>query len=310
MLERTDNKCFCKRLMEKFKIEEILNQEAFEQLGTKEKFWYSSGDFLFKIGRENTLENCSEKIACEIARLIGLPRVEYEFGIYNNKQGVVSKNFLAEYEENYHLILGNEMLARVIRDYPKNKRFKAREYKLSLVLRIFNYFDKSILSPVKDQTSLSVFLGYLVFDCLIGNQDRHHENWGLILNGKVILAPTFDHASGVASKIREEEAKRRLETKDKNQNVEHYCRKASTPFYDDSGKILKTIEVVRKGINFSSKAKKSCFYWIDKIIRIKNSQYEEILDKIPSEFVLQENQKKFILEMLKINTQRLKELKK
>ena len=296
--------------MNKFEIKKIQNKEIFEQLGTKEKFWYDNSRFLFKIGRENTLENCSEKIACEIAKIIGLPCAEYELGSYDNKQGSVSENFLIKNNENYHLILGNEILASIIKDYPKDKRFKAREYKLNLVLKILNIFGKNnvLISSIQNKTPLFVFLGYLIFDCLIGNQDRHHENWGFIVNGDFILAPTFDHASGVASKVSEEEAKRRLTTKDKNQSVEHYCNMATTPFYE-KGKILKTIEVVKKGINFSSEAKESCFYWIDKITKVKSFQYKEILDKIPIEFVLEENQKKFILEMLRINTQRLKEIR-
>ncbi|CAM3544355.1 HipA-like C-terminal domain-containing protein [Helicobacter ganmani] len=294
--------------MEKFEIKKILNKEIFEQLGTKEKFWYDNNRFLFKIGRDNTLENCSEKIAYEIAKIIGLPCAEYELGSYNNKQGSVSKNFLIKDNENYHLILGNEMLAKVVKNYPKDKRFKAREYKLNLVLEIFDIFSKNnVLSPIQDKTPLFVFLGYLIFDCLIGNQDRHHENWGVIVNGDIILAPTFDHASGVASKVSEAEAKRRLTTKDKNQSIEHYCNKATTPFYDEEGKILKTIEVVKKGIDFSTEAKESCLYWIDKILEIEISQYKEVLDKIPLEFILQENQRRFILEMLRMNTQRLKE---
>lgn len=47
-----------------------------EQLGTKGKFWYrdSSGKrVLFKEGRPGTGENWAEKIACEIAELLGLP---------------------------------------------------------------------------------------------------------------------------------------------------------------------------------------------------------------------------------------------
>lgn len=294
--------------MEKFETKEILNKEIFEQLGTKEKFWYDNSRFLFKIGRENTLENCSEKIAYEIAKIIGLPCAEYELGSYGSKQGIVSKNFLIKDNENYHLILGNEILARIIKNYPKDKRFKAREYKLNLVLEIFSKIN--VLSLIQGKTPLFVFLGYLIFDCLIGNQDRHHENWGFIVNGDIILAPTFDHASGIASKVSEEEAKRRLTAKDKNQNTEHYCNKATTPFYDEEGKILKTIEVVQKSINFSSEAKKSCLYWIDKIARVENSQYRKILDKMPPKFILRENQKKFILEMLKINTQRLKDIRK
>jgi hypothetical protein len=47
-----------------------------------------------------------------------------------------------------------------------------------------------------------LFPGYLMLDALIGNTDRHHENWGARVlaglgNGRrmAVLAPTYDHAS-------------------------------------------------------------------------------------------------------------------
>jgi hypothetical protein len=53
--------------------------------------------------------------------------------------------------------------------------------------------------------------GYIVLDALIGNTDRHHENWGLLLNVQTDLrainlsvAPSFDHASSLGRELRDE----------------------------------------------------------------------------------------------------------
>lgn len=51
-----------------------------------------------------------------------------------------------------------------------------------------------------------------MFDCLIANQDRHHENWGLIVG--------FGKKLRLGCKVKEEEAKNRLYTKDLNYTVE------------------------------------------------------------------------------------------
>jgi hypothetical protein len=51
-------------------------QDDLEPLGTKPKFWFrtEAGDrCLFKEARPNTGEDWAEKIACELARLLGLP---------------------------------------------------------------------------------------------------------------------------------------------------------------------------------------------------------------------------------------------
>lgn len=156
------------------------------------------------------------------------------------------------------------------------------------------------------------FIGYLVFDCLIGNTDRHHENWGIIVNGHTKIAPTFDHASGLASKVSEQEAQERLCTKDKGRSVEHFCQKAKSAFYKND-KQLKTIEVCEEIWRFgneNSQAKKALDLWIDKICQIQNLDLIKILDNIPREIGLKDAQKTFILKVLKINVERLKNLAK
>ena len=122
----------------------------------------------------------------------------------------------------------------------------------------------------------------------------------------LILAPSFDHASGIASKVSDKEAKERLTTKDKNYNVEAYCKKARTPFYKNVAK-LKTFEVVKELIGMQNGIKTYTIEWIDKILRIKESDYQGILDKIPKDIT--QNQKDFITKMLLMNTKILQEIK-
>ena len=47
---------------------------------------------------------------------------------------------------------------------------------------------------------------YLVLDAVIGNTDRHHENWGILRQrrGNVwygFVAPSFDHASSLGREL-------------------------------------------------------------------------------------------------------------
>ena len=153
------------------------------------------------------------------------------------------------------------------------------------------------------------FVGYLIFDCLIGNQDRHHENWGFIIGNKSIqLAPSFDHASGVASKVSDKEAKERLNTNDKNRSVEAFCKRAKTPFYNEQGEVLKTFEVVNE-LCKKPQTKQYSLQWIQKISQLTQADYQGILDKIPREFITQ-NQKDFIKVLLAMNTRLLQEIEK
>jgi len=78
---------------------------------------------------------------------------------------------------------------------------------------------------------LGQFGGYLVFDALIGNTDRHHENWALLKReaGPTDhrLAPSFDHASSLGREMRDE---RRLRLIRENK-IPEYLRKGWGAIY-------------------------------------------------------------------------------
>lgn len=67
------------------------------------------------------------------------------------------------------------------------------------------------------KTASEVFLGYLMFDVLISNPERHNENWGCVvtLKGKKHLALSYDHGAGLVRNESDETRKNRLNTKNK-----------------------------------------------------------------------------------------------
>jgi hypothetical protein len=92
------------------------------------------------------------------------------------------------------------------------------------VERVRAILDQTAISPPSGWTPVvgiasanDIFAGYLMLDALVGNTDRHHENWAVVLsmprsmedaaaNGRrVELAPTFDHASCLGFNLRDEE---------------------------------------------------------------------------------------------------------
>jgi hypothetical protein len=79
--------------------------------------------------------------------------------------------------------------------------------------------------------------GYLLFDALIGNTDRHHENWAVVedleprTGAAMWLCPTFDHASSLGRNEPRNRMQGRLETTDKGFTVEAYASRARSALY-------------------------------------------------------------------------------
>ena len=113
--------------------------EEMEPLGTKRKFWFHDDSDnmkkLFKIGRPNTGENWVEVVVAEICNLLNIPHANYEFAIWNEKEGTITTSFVPK---DHRLIHGNELLAKTYKlldkkiTYPikkddDNKSYKIRE---------------------------------------------------------------------------------------------------------------------------------------------------------------------------------------
>lgn len=172
---------------------------SIEQLGTKQKFWFRDRghSYLFKEGRPNTGDDWSEKAASELCELLDLPHAHYDLAIWKDRRGVVSHLFVPP---DGRLVHGNELLAKVVQEYPQTKRFGVPQHTVRRVLAVLR--DHRIRLPIgwpgfpEVETARDVFVGYLMFDAWIANQDRHHENWGLVGTLRSThLAPSFDHAS-------------------------------------------------------------------------------------------------------------------
>jgi hypothetical protein len=148
-------------------------------------FWYRDGTekWLFKSCRDGTGEDWAEKIAAEVAALLGLPHASYELAEAEGKRGSVCLDFAGVSD----LVHGNELLWEVNQTYPRH----GHKYRLSAhtVENVMQVISNQIPNPpmstasTLNMTSAEVFVGYLVLDALIGNTDRHHENWGLLRRG-------------------------------------------------------------------------------------------------------------------------------
>ncbi|WP_133511843.1 hypothetical protein [Candidatus Thiosymbion oneisti] len=218
--------------------------EKVEQQGTKRKFWYAGDTLLFKEGRPGTGENWAEKVACEICALLEIPHAHYEFATSQGREGVVTKSFLpagCEY------VTANAILSRLKPAYKDQRLYQARQHtvRVFLALGANSPFGFPVELPVGYAAPSSIgraddlMVGYLVLDALIGNSDRHDENWGFISCGgspsHVMLAPTFDHASSLGWNETDENRLKRLMTQDRGGSVEAYATRALRVFRDPHG---------------------------------------------------------------------------
>lgn len=203
-----------------------------EQMGTKTKGWYRSkytSDYLFlyKTPQGETGEHWAEKICFELACLVGIRAASVELCAQGDELGVLSRSFIdrrdpaaqhksrsfAEFQS-AELTHGNQLLQTVLGSaYDPNLRTRKQTlYTLPNIRASLDRIDKELWPALKT---------YLLFDCWIGNLDRHPENWGILRfrdkpgkgyapKARYILAPTYDHGPSLASTDTSERRERHM----------------------------------------------------------------------------------------------------
>ena len=303
-----------------FRIEQIdFSPEDLEQLGTKEKFWFyyqnnEEAKWLFKYSRENTGEHWSEKVAEALCDELNIPHVTYELAICGGRYGVVTENVIPK---NCRMVMGNEVLhENYPSTYPKPESDSERlaHVKEHTVNRVLRCLDSKTLPPninSYDTSHLSaadVFCGYLLLDALISNQDRHHENWAIILDqdtGEQYLCPSYDHAASLGRELLDTERQERLNTKDINRQIQKFVSKARSELFrfKSEKKPLLTCDAFYIAVEERNTAKD---HWLAKLRNLTEDKIMEIFSRIPHDMIT-ETAKEFAIEMVLENKKRLLE---
>ncbi|NEQ75195.1 MAG: HipA-like protein [Okeania sp. SIO2C9] len=282
-----------------------------EQLGTKKKNWYYHDElnYLYKKARPDTGEAWSEKIASELCELLDLPHAHYELAIFQGNLGIISPSFVPQ---NKTLILGNQILVKIDKSYPKfsPNNYRISEHTLDIVVEAIANNPMPIKLPLNwkppqgIETAIETFVGYLLLDAWIGNTDRHHENWGFIMNNSVHLAPTFDHASSLGRELLDSKKKNIINSK----AVKNYLAKSKSAMYDKIGdnKPMLTLDVFKNAAQIYPKA---ALIWLQNLANISAENTLSLFKRIPKNYI-SEISIEFAQEILTINQNRLLQIRK
>ena len=208
-----------------------------EVLGTKPKRWLVEPDteerWLMKDATFSTPRHGSkyrkgddwaERIAYGVADVLGLSAAQVELCIdckgEEDVYGTICRTVLNDATED--LVHGNALLAEQGDYVSVNDR---SSYTVEAIHRALEDY-QAPPSALDGLSAWEVFVGYLVLDALIGNTDRHEENWAVIVSesGRY-LAPTFDHASSLGFLLSDPQRLERMSSKDRNYPPEAFAER-------------------------------------------------------------------------------------
>ena len=308
--------------METFSIVQVPDNDAWniENLGTKPKFWFRDEEnerLLYKEARPNTGEDWSEIIAEQLAALLDMPHATYKLAVWQDTRGVVTQSLVPS---GASLLPGNVLLKAYMQNYPDNNivsNFRntlhtltnIRKTLLNLSVGLPTYWN----APLEIPNACELMTGYFLLDALIGNTDRHHENWAVIKQATVenkahfYLAPTYDHASSLGCHLTDTERKDRLATRDTQRDILAYTNKARSAIYamETDIKPMKPLDVFRNARDYAPDVGN---YWLNRLETVSDATMRSLFSYLPPERI-SPDAAEFAVQLLKINRMQLLELR-
>lgn len=284
-----------------------------EPLGSKQKVWLRAPDgslWLFKIVRRQTGDDWAEKAAAELAELLDLPHAVVELAVHGERLGCIGCDFVRATERpGTRLLHGNELLYDNDPSYPKARLRRVAQHTVDRALDILIQRSVRALRMLRNgEHGLSapeVFVGYLLLDAWIANQDRHHENWGIVALPDALpeLAPNYDLAASLGQILGDVERQRRLDTRDAGYAIEAWTAKARSHFYlaeSDAKPATTTAAFVRAAERYPAAAG----FWMRRLESVDAGRMNDAVGRIPDSRA-SAVARRFAARMLELNRERL-----
>lgn len=236
---------------------------------------------MFKYEREDyeCSEACSEKMAYEIAKVLDYEcaRIEIAYD-HNDKIGVLNYYFTDRRSVSH-----TDIVAYLNKDIKERNMY----YTISNI--------KSVLDDI-DEELFKQFIKIMIFDALIGEQDRHEENWGITdKDGKNIISPLYDNGDSLLREFRNIENAQKYY--DGTKDFDKYIERSKTIIYKEDHKTkYKHFELVRE---LYKKYPQYVEPEIENLKKLTDKKIEKIVNSIPDELLTNEHKKYIIMYLIK-----------
>ncbi|MGH8093137.1 MAG: HipA domain-containing protein [Chthoniobacterales bacterium] len=247
------------------------------------------------------------KIAAEIAELIGIPHAAVELAEFDGRMGSLSRRFPELSQPAIELIHGNDLLPGFVLGYDRDKRFRQTNHTLVNILAAVS---RAISDEKQRSSALTALAGYVVFDALILNTDRHHENWALLRDNRpsggarYSVAPSFDHASSLGRELLPD--KLDLWANEK-WRAEWYANRAPGAIFlrEDQKHGENPLRLAEFALRLRPRRAAP---WLEKLRGLNIAQLSEIIQRIPQAHMADQS-RRFCLSLLGYTLQHLQNLK-
>ncbi len=233
----------------------------------------------FKFQRSNySTESCSEKIAYEIAKILGYDCAKIELGQDKTGEIGVLNYFFKGYEYYKDIVLYLNI---------SGDKTRSEFYNLNNIINSLCEIDKKLVDG---------FVKISIFDALIGEQDRHEENWGIIrMNKSIKISPLFDNGDSLLRDFGDVDFAEKYYNGIKQ--FDNYILNSKTQIYlENKNKRYKHFDLIKELLNIDLKYTKK---ELKNLKKLTDDSIKAIVNKVPNELMTKQHKMFVILYLIK-----------
>ncbi len=223
-------------------------------------------------------EACSEKMSYEIAKVLGYDCARIELAKdYEGTLGILNYLFFD---------IGTDEHTDAVSYLNINNQQRKEFYTISNIKKTLNNLNKNLFKE---------FIKIMIFDALVGEQDRHEENWGIIRKKEHYkISPLYDNGDCLLRDFKRESFAEEYYSGKKN--FEAYIKRSKTTIYkEDHVHKYKHFELIEY---LNTLYPKYVQAEIENLKKLTDKKIETIVDRIPDD-LLTIRHKEYIIDYLK-----------
>lgn len=245
-------------------------------------------------------EDVAEKLASELARLVGISAAPVELAVRDGVRGALVEDVRLP---NWELQAGRALIPEVVPNYDPDDPGQ-RGHNIETIQQALTRFaiPPSAMLPTAFR-AFDAFAGYLAFDALIAHGDRHDRNWAVLVppletDHLEALCPSFDHAASLGFTLTDETRAQHL----RDGTVPRWAGRGKAYRFEHrvGSRWLTLVDLAASAISVCGPTTRG--FWRERIMSVDSDSVMELVAAAPQ---LSETARSFTVELIMVNRGRL-----